>query len=167
MAGWAEAYLCLSARVLQAFSIAVLAAMTAINTLNIAARALFRADFEWTQEVLMIGAMGIYFLSVALIAKGNIDIRIDAVLRVLPPYWQRALGLGARVGALVFQCIVLWLAIDTWSFVRVFRTPVLEFSEAIFFIPVIVGAADMAITEAIYLVRQCRGAMGPPGAGLA
>jgi TRAP-type C4-dicarboxylate transport system permease small subunit len=163
---WSAAYLRLSTRALQAFSIAVLAAMTAINTLNISARALFRADIEWTQEVLMVGAMGMYFLSVALIAKGNIDIRIDAVVRILPQIWRRNFGLAARLGALAFQCAVLWLAIDTWSFVQVFRTPVLEFSEAIFFIPVIAGAADMAITEAIYLGRQWRGTMGPPGAGL-
>jgi len=88
-------------------------------------------------------------------------------LRILPRSWQRVFGLLARLAALAFQCTVLWLAIDTIGFVSVFRTPVLEISESVFFVPVIVGAADMAITEAIYLVRQLRGTMGAPGTGLA
>ena len=40
----------------------------------------------------MIGAMGLYFLSIALITKANNDIRIDAVLRLLPAKWQSAFG---------------------------------------------------------------------------
>ena len=163
---WANAYLRISGRALQIFSVAVVAAMTALNAVNIASRALFHYDFEWTQELLMIAAMGLYFLSVALICKGNMDIRIDAVLRILPRGWQFAFGLLARVAALAFQGTVLWLAIDTIGFVSVFRTPVLEISESVFYVPVIVGAADMAITEAIYLVRQLRGRMGAPGTGM-
>ena len=165
--GWAAAYLRISNRALQIFSIAVVAVMTALNTVNITSRALFHYDFEWTQELLMVCAMGLYFLSVALICKGNMDIRIDAVLRILPRSWQFVFGLLARVAALAFQCAVLWLAIDTIGFVSVFRTPVLEISESVFFVPVIVGAADMAITEAIYLARQLRGRIGAPGTGMA
>ena len=162
----ASAYLRWSGFALQVFSVAVVAAMTIINAVNITSRALFGVDFEWTQEVLMIGAMGLYFLSVALITKANADIRIDAVLRVLPGGWQTAFGILARLSVLAFQCCVLWFAINTIGFVSVFRTPVLEISEAVFFVPVIAGAADMAITEAIYLARQFSGAVGPPGTGL-
>jgi TRAP-type C4-dicarboxylate transport system permease small subunit len=164
---WAAAYLRISGWLLRAFSVLVVAAMTALNTVNITSRALFHYDFEWTQELLMIAAMGLYFLSVSLITKGNIDIRIDAVLRILPRAWQRIFGLLARASVVVFQCIVLWLAIDTIGFVSIFHTPVLEISESVFFVPVIVGAADMAITEVIHLARQLRGTMGPPGTGLA
>jgi TRAP-type C4-dicarboxylate transport system permease small subunit len=114
----------------------------------------------------MIGAMGLYFLSIALITKANNDVRIDAVLRLLPAKWQSAFGVLARLSALGFQCFVLWFAIDTIGFVAVFRMPILEISEAVFFVPVIAGAADMAITEAIYLARQLSGAVGPPGTGL-
>ena len=163
---FASAYLRWSGFVLRAFSVTVVAAMTIINAVNIASRALFAIDFEWTQELLMICAMGLYFLSVALITKANGDIRIDAVLRVLPARWQTAFGIMARLSALVFQCCVLWFAIDTIGFVSVFRTPVLEISEAVFFVPVIAGAADMAITEAIYLMQQFSGTVGPPGSGL-
>ncbi len=163
---WAAAYLRISGWLLRVFSVAVVAVMTGLNTVNITSRALFHYDFEWTQELLMIGAMGLYFLSVALISKGNMDIRIDAVLRILPQSWQWVFGLLARVAALAFQCTVLWLAIDTIGFVSVFRTPVLEISESVFFVPVIAGAADMAITEAIYLARQLRGRMGAPGTGI-
>ena len=119
--------------------------MTIINAVNISSRALFGIDFEWTQELLLICAMGLYFLSIGLISKANGDIRIDAVLRMLPPAWQAAFGVLARLSVLAFQCSVLWFAIDTIGFVSVFRTPVLEISEAVFFVPVIAGAADMAI----------------------
>ena len=164
---WANAYLRISGRALEIFSVLVVVVMTTLNAVNIASRALFHYDFEWTQELLMIAAMGLYFLSVALISKGNLDIRIDAVLRILPRSWQRVFGLLARLAALAFQCAVLWLAIDTIGFVSVFRTPVLEISESFFCVPVIIGAADMAITEAIYLARQLRGSIGAPGTGLA
>ena len=80
---WADTYLRVSGLALRVFSVAVVAAMTILNTVNITSRALFHYDFEWTQELLMIGAMGLYFLSVSLICKGNMDIRIDAVLRIL------------------------------------------------------------------------------------
>jgi len=163
---WADAYLRISGRALEIFSVLVVVVMTTLNAVNIASRALFHYDFEWTQELLMIAAMGLYFLSVALICKGNIDIRIDAVLRILPRPAQHVFGLLARLAALGFQCAVLWLAIQTIGFVSVFRTPVLEISESIFYVPVIVGAGDMAITEAIYLARQLRGRMGAPGTGL-
>lgn len=163
----ASAYLRWSGFALRVFSVTVVAVMTIINAVNISSRALFGIDFEWTQELLMVGAMGLYFLSVALISKGNQDIRIDAVLRLLPRSWQVVFGLLARFAALAFQCTVLWLAIDTIGFVSVFHTPVLEISESVFFVPVIAGAADMAITEAIYLARQLRGTMGAPGTGLA
>ena len=162
----ASAYLRWSGFALKTFSVVVVAAMTIINAVNIASRALFGVDFEWTQELLMVCAMGLYFLSIALITKANGDIRIDALLRVLPPGWQSAFGVLARLSALAFQCCVLWFAIDTIGFVAVFRTPILEISEAVFFVPVIIGAADMAITEAIYLTRQFSGAIGPPGSGL-
>ena len=48
---------------------------------------------------------------------------------------------------------------------RVFHTPVLEISESMYFVPVIAGAVDIALTEAIYLVRQMRGKLGAPGTG--
>jgi TRAP-type C4-dicarboxylate transport system permease small subunit len=164
---WAAAYLRISGWLLRTFSVLVVATMTVLNAVNITSRALFNVDLEWTQELLMIAAMGLYFLSVALISKGNMDIRIDAVLRILPRSWQLMFGVLSRLAALAFQCTVLWLAIDTIGFVSVFHTPVLEISEGVFFVPVIAGAADMAITEAIYLARQLRGTMGAPGTGLA
>ena len=50
-------------------------------------------------------------------------------------------------------------------FVQIFRTPVLEISEAVFFLPVIAGAADIALTELIHLTQQIQGELPPPGAG--
>jgi TRAP-type C4-dicarboxylate transport system permease small subunit len=139
--------------------------MVVVNAANIVARAVLHSDLEWTQEVSLIGAMVIYFYSIALITKANADIRIEFLVRKLPANWQRALGIMARLAVLGFQCTVLWLAIDTLTFVRIFRTPVLEISEAVFFLPVIVGATDMVLTEVIHLTQQIRGDLPPPGAG--
>src|SRR4051812_6718637 len=141
--------------------------MIAINAVNIVSRAAFHADMEWTQEVSVLLAMVVYFFSFALISKANSDIRIDFIAHMFPLDAQRVLGLLSRLLVLVFQVIVLWCAIVTLDFVRVFRTPVLELSEALFFIPVIAGAADIIITELIYLRRQAQGTMRLPGAGLA
>jgi hypothetical protein len=44
------------------------------------------------------------------------------------------------------------------------RGLVLEFSEAVFFLPVISGAADIALTEFIHLMQQMRGELPLPSA---
>jgi TRAP-type C4-dicarboxylate transport system permease small subunit len=151
--------------VVQAVSIVVLTAMVVINAVNITTRAVFHNDLEWTQEVSLMGAMVIYFFAFGLISKANADIRIEFMVRMLPRGWQHALGVMARLAVLGFQCTIVWLAIDTMMFVRIFRTPVLEISEAVFFLPVIAGAADIALTELIHLTQQMRGELPPPGAG--
>ena len=75
--------------------------MTTINAVNITSAPLFGVDFEWTQELLMIAAMGIYFFSFALIAKANSDIRMESCCAMLPRSWQRGLGMLARLAVLV------------------------------------------------------------------
>ncbi|MBV8911705.1 MAG: TRAP transporter small permease [Acetobacteraceae bacterium] len=161
-----DAYLRISNRVVQAGSVLALGAMVAINAVNIVSRGAIHVDMEWTQEISVLLAMVIYFFSFALISKQNSEIRIDFIVHALPPAWQRALGLLSRCSVFAFQAVVLWCAIMTLGFVRIFRTPVLELSEALFFIPVIAGAADILITELIYLRRQSQGRIGLPGAGL-
>jgi TRAP-type C4-dicarboxylate transport system permease small subunit len=111
--------------------------------------------------------MVLYFFSFALISKRNSDIRIDIFVQMMPKPVQRVFGLLARLLALLFQAIVLWCAIKTVAFVRIFTTPILEVSESIFFVPVIAGAIDILITELVYLRLQAQGRMQPPGAGLA
>ncbi len=150
---------------MQTVSIGVLAAMVVINAVNITARAVFHNDLGWTQEVSLMGAMVIYFFSFALISKANADIRIEFMVRLLPAGWQHALGIMSRLAVLGFQCTIVWLAVDTMMFVRIFRTPVLEISEAVFFLPVIAGAVDIALTEVIHLTQQMRGELASPGAG--
>src|SRR4051812_4169659 len=115
--------------------------MVAINAVNIVSRGAFPAGMGGTQEISILLAMGVYFFSFALISKRNSDIRIDFIAHMLPLAWQRWLGLLSRLLVFAFQAVVLWCAIVTMDFVRVFRTPVLELSEALFFIPVIAGAA--------------------------
>ena len=78
----AEAYLRVSGIVVQGLSVAVLVAMVAINAFNIVSRAAFGIDHECTQELSIIGAMVIYFFSISLVSKGNIDIRIDFLVRI-------------------------------------------------------------------------------------
>jgi TRAP-type C4-dicarboxylate transport system permease small subunit len=160
-----DAYLRASTFVVQAASILALGGMVAINAVNIVSRGAFHADMEWTQEVSILLAMVVYFFSFALISKLNSDIRIDFIAHALPRSWQRVLGLLSRFLVFAFQAVVLWCAIVTLGFVRIFRTPVLELSEAWFFIPVIAGAADIIVTELIYLHRQAQGRMNLPGAG--
>jgi TRAP-type C4-dicarboxylate transport system permease small subunit len=161
-----EAYLRISTRVVQAASILALGGMVGINAINIVSRGAFHADMEWTQEISVLLAMVVYFFSFALISKLNSDIRIDFIVHALPRSWQRVLGLLSRFLVFAFQAVVLWCAIVTLGFVRIFSTPVLELSEAWFFVPVIAGAVDILVTELIHLRLQALGRMALPGAGL-
>jgi TRAP-type C4-dicarboxylate transport system permease small subunit len=46
---------------------------------------------------------------------------------------------------------VLWFAVETYRFLGLFTTPVLDWSESLFVLPLLLGAADITITELIHL----------------
>jgi len=138
--------------------------MVAINTAEIAHRFFFTRGLNWVQEISIVLAMVLYFLIYALIAKDREYIRVELFARALGPVGRRRLSIATRLVVLVFQAMVAWFAWKTARFAALFETPVLGWSEWVFYAPVAVGCADIVATELIFLVWQLRG-VEPPHSG--
>lgn len=137
--------------------------MVAINAAEIATRFFFTHSLNWVQELSIILAMVLYFLAYALIAKEREYIRVEVFARSLGVTGRRRLSIATRLVVLVFQTMVAWFAWKTARFAALFETPVLGWPEWVFYAPVVVGCADIVVTEILFLVRQLRGDEVPPG----
>ena len=136
--------------------------MVAINTAEIAYRFIYTRGLNWVQELSIVLAMVLYFLAYALIAKDREYIRVELFARSLGPVARRRLSIATRLVVLVFQAMVAWFAWKTARFAALFETPVLGWSEWVFYAPIAVGCADIVVTELLFLVRQLRGGEVPP-----
>jgi TRAP-type C4-dicarboxylate transport system permease small subunit len=155
--GVLRAYLTFSKRLVIAVSIAMLVYMVAANGLEIFGRFLFEKSFGWVQETSILAAMWVYFLAYALIAKDDEYIRVEIVTNLLGAGARRGIEILARLVTIAFYATVTWFAIETWQFLGLFRTSVLDWSEALFVLPLLLGAADILATELIHLYWQCVG----------
>ena len=156
-------YLAGTKRIVLTVSIAMLVLMVAINGLEIGGRGLFQRSFTWVQEVSIIAAMWVYFFAYGLIAKDEEYIRVDVVADLLGPRARRAVTIAARIATIAFHAIVLWFAIETFRFLGLFRTTVLDWPESLFVLPILLGAADILVTETIHLHWTLAGRAPPRG----
>lgn len=138
--------------------------MVAINSAEIAYRFAFSGGLNWVQELSIMLAMVLYFFVYALIAKDREYIRIELLARGLGPQARRRLSMATRVVVLAFHAMVVWYAIKTARFAALFETPVLGWSEVVFYVPVALGCADILVTETVYLYWQLRGTEPPRAA---
>lgn len=150
-------YLSISKKLVMGVSITMLIFMVAANALEIIARALFQKSFGWVQETSILAAMWVYFLAYALIAKDDEYIRVEFLANFLGEAAQRWVKLLARVVTIGFYAAVAWFAMETWQFLGLFRTSVLDWPESLFVLPLLIGTADIFVTELIYLYWQFRG----------
>ena len=153
----AQSYFRYSRAAVQAIAVLVLAAMVAINSAEILYRVVFTRGINWVQELSIILAMTLYFLTYALIAKDREYIRIDLFARALPPRGQHVLAVAIRLVVLAFHLLLAWYAVKALKFTAMFETPVLSWPEYVFYLPLALGCADIVVTELIYLVWQLRG----------
>lgn len=131
--------------------------MVAINTAEIVHRVLFTRGLNWVQELSIILAMTLYFFVYALIAKDREYIRVELFVRMLGPASRRSLGIAIRLVILVFHVLLVWCAVVTTKFATLFQTPVLSWPEWVFYAPLVVGCADIVLTELVYFAWQLRG----------
>lgn len=131
--------------------------MVAINSAEIAHRLLFTRGLNWVQELSIILAMTLYFFVYALIAKDREYIRVELFVRLLGPAGRRSLGVAIRLVILLFHGLLVWYAVKTARFAALFETPVLGWPEWVFYAPLVVGCADIVLTELVHLAWQLRG----------
>lgn len=157
-----RAYLAISKRIVAITGVGMLALMVVINGVEIVGRGGFGRSFTWVQEVSIISAMWVYFFAYGLIAKDEEYIRVDIVANLLGDGARHALTLFARVATIAFHAIVMWFAFETWQFLGLFRTSVLDWPESLFVLPIMLGAGDILLTELIYLFWTLVGRLPAP-----
>jgi TRAP-type C4-dicarboxylate transport system permease small subunit len=148
-----DAYLNASRVVLSAVAIAMLVLMLAANALNILLRALAAQGITWHQEISILAAFWIYFGAYALVAKSDAYVRVDFLVDALPVPARRVVGLLVQVVVIAFHLIVLKLCLTMLHVVRIYETPILQWPEYLFYLPLAVGTADILITECIRTAR--------------
>lgn len=156
-----RAYLAASRWLVAATAVLIFAGMVAVNSLEIVGRGFFGTSFGWVQEISILGAMWIYFFAYALIAKNDEYIRVEFLTSRLRHSWRRAIEVFARLATLIFHLTIAWFALETFRFLGLFTTSVLGLSEALFVLPILLGAIDIVITEAIHLYMQVSGQEPP------
>lgn len=162
-----RSYLAASRKAVIAVSIAFLALMVAINGFEIAGRAFLDRSFVWVQEISIISAMWVYFFAYGLVAKDGEYIRVDLFASFLGPRARRAMDMFARLVTIGFHAVVAWFAVETFQFLGLFRTSVLDWPESLFVLPLLAGACDILVTECIHLRWALAGhepAARPPAA---
>ena len=125
--------------------------MVVINAAEIGYRFLYSRSLNWVQELSIVIAMTLYFFVYALIAKDREYIRIELFTRLLAPAARARLEIAIRLLVLAFHAMVVWYAVKTAKFSALFETPVLGWSEWVFYAPIAIGSADIVVTELIYL----------------
>ncbi len=149
--GVLRSYLVVSKRVVTVVAIALLAVMVAVNSVEIGGRGLFGRSFVWVQEVSIISAMWVYFFAYGLIAKDREYIRVDFLANLAAPSLRATMEVFARLATIGFHAVVVWFGIEAWRFLGLFRTSILDWPESLFVLPILLGAADILITELIHL----------------
>jgi TRAP-type C4-dicarboxylate transport system permease small subunit len=150
-------YLKASEHVVRVVSCTALLAVTAISALEVMMRAFSGTSLPWAQEVSVLAAMWVYFFAYALMAKHYDYLRVEILFGMLPRAVRRVIAPLCRMTVILFFGLVLWFGIGQFGFLSLFRTNVLEVPEYVMIIPMVLGALDIVLTEAIYLFWQLRG----------
>lgn len=146
-------YLAVSAFALNWIAIAMFVVMLASNAWNVLLRSTVGGGIMWHQEVSLMAAFWIYFAAYGLLGKDDAFVRIEALHCALPAAMRIANLAAVRLLTIGFHCVILWLCLKNFGLVSIYVTPILEWPEVVYYVPLAVGTADIVITEAILLLR--------------
>ena len=96
--------------VTRALSAIFLLSSVVINFANIVGRYVFDVSFTWAIEIILFLMVGAVFTGCCAVAWENRHIRMDVLLRVLPPPLSRLLSLFSDVVLIAAAIAVTWFA---------------------------------------------------------
>jgi TRAP-type C4-dicarboxylate transport system permease small subunit len=152
--------------VIGALSGVLLVASVALNFANVVGRYFFNASIPWAEEAMLFLMVGCVFLGNGVVAWSGRQIRMDVVVRMLPPKVREALDLFSE---LVFLITAVTIVIFAWPVVRDLaefdqRSQAADFPLAIPQAMVPIGLSIMAFLVAVrLLVPQLRRKSQIPG----
>jgi TRAP-type C4-dicarboxylate transport system permease small subunit len=137
----------------------LLVASVALNFANVVGRYFFNASIPWAEEAMLFLMVGCVFLGNGVVAWSGRQIRMDVVVRMLPPKVREALDLFSE---LVFLMTAVTIVIFAWPVIRDLaefdqRSQAADFPLAIPQAMVPIGLSIMAFLVAVrLLVPQSR-----------
>jgi TRAP-type C4-dicarboxylate transport system permease small subunit len=93
----------------------LLVASVALNFANVVGRYFFSASIPWAEEAMLFLMVGCVFLGNGVVAWSGRQIRMDVVVRMLPPKVRKALDLFSE---LVFLITAVTIVIFAWPVIR-------------------------------------------------
>lgn len=123
----------------------MLAAIIAINALELAGRNLFNHSFVWVHEVAMLLANWVYFLGICTVYRRKGDVVVVFLTDRLPPGPRRAWTAACHLASAVFFAVV---AVYGWELLKLqapFRTTGLGIPNPAFSAPVAIGGVVLAL----------------------
>ena len=144
----------------------LLVASVALNFANVVGRYFFNASIPWAEEAMLFLMVGCVFLGNGVVAWSGRQIRMDVVVRMLPPKVREALDLFSE---LVFLITAVAIVIFAWPVIRDLaefdqRSQAADFPLAIPQAMVPIGLSIMAFLVAVrLLVLQRRRKSQIPG----
>jgi C4-dicarboxylate transporter DctQ subunit len=93
----------------------LLVASVALNFANVVGRYFFNASIPWAEEAMLFLMVGCVFLGNGVVAWSGRQIRMDVVVRMLPPKLREALDLFSE---LVFLITAVAIVIFAWPVIR-------------------------------------------------
>lgn len=144
----------------------LLVASVALNFANVVGRYFFNASIPWAEEAMLFLMVGCVFLGNGVVAWSGRQIRMDVVVRMLPPKVREALDLFSE---LVFLITAVTIVIFAWPVIRDLaefdqRSQAADFPLAIPQAMVPIGLSIMAFLVAVrLLVPQRRRTSQIPG----
>jgi TRAP-type C4-dicarboxylate transport system permease small subunit len=93
----------------------LLVASVALNFANVVGRYFFNASIPWAEEAMLFLMVGCVFLGNGVVAWSGRQIRMDVVVRMLPPKVREALDLFSE---LVFLITAVAIVIFAWPVIR-------------------------------------------------
>ncbi len=119
-------------------AVAVLAVLLFVNVLL---RYVFRSPFAWLEEGVVMVFMWMVFVGVSACFRSHQHLRIDVLVRYLPPLFAWIAGLAAVLVTYAVLAILVKLGYDYAHFVARNRTPVLAISAAWLYVGMPLGMA--------------------------
>lgn len=74
---------------------------------NVVARHVFAAPFYWTEEVAVYLNIWCVFLGVALVTRNNCHLRMDLLLKAVPPRYAKMLNTASWLGTLLVSGVIV------------------------------------------------------------
>lgn len=145
MARLTELACALLERLFAAATVLLLAAIMAINGLEIAGRSLLSLSLSWIHETNLLLASWMYFLGIYLVYRRGGDIAMVGLVQLLP---QRARGPWRRLLRLVTAAVFLlvgWQAVLLIELQWPFRTLGVGYRRAAFTLPLALGAVAVGL----------------------